>query len=247
MRHSAIRVRRMNRTLELYERLLREYGPQHWWPADSPFEVIVGALLMQQTAWKNVETAIENLRTAGLLGVRPLAEAAVPTIRKHVRIAGLHQTKPTRLRTFCRHLIARSDGDLVRYFSRPTEIVRADLLAQPGVGPETADSILLYAGGHRVFVVDAYTVRIGRRVGLFQTDGYDAAQRHFLEHVPRDVDRYKEFHALLVAHAKSVCRPTPRCDECAVRAICAFGRSRATLHRHSTGTGNRGGRGLPHD
>ncbi|HKW42913.1 MAG TPA: hypothetical protein VJP06_01885 [Thermoplasmata archaeon] len=237
----------MNRTRQVYERLLREYGPQHWWPADTPFEVIVGALLMQQTAWKNVDTAIENLRAAGLLDVRRLANAPVPTIRKHVRVAGLHRTKPSRLRAFCRHLIARSDGDLARYLDRPSAIVRADLLAQPGVGPETADSILLYAGGHPAFVVDAYTVRIGQRVGLFDAYEYDAVQRHFTERIPRDVDGYKEFHALLVAHAKSVCRPTPRCDECAVRAICAFGRSRASSRRHSTVTRSRGGSGLPHD
>src|SRR2546430_1573911 len=134
---------------------------------------------MQQTAWRNVAEAIHNLKRAGLLEVRALASASVPVIRRHVKIAGLYRTKPRRLRDFCRHLLDRSDGDLTRYFDRPTDVVRADLLAQEGVGAETADSILLYAGGKPVFLVDAYTIRIGQRIGLFDTDAYDALHRHF--------------------------------------------------------------------
>ncbi len=216
----------MNRTLEAYRRLLEAHGPQLWWPAETPFEVIVGACLMQQTSWRNVEQAIANLKRAGLLGAHALASAPVAAIRKHVRVAGLYRTKPARLQAFCRHLINRSGGNLARYFARPTEAVRGDLMAQTGVGPETADSILLYAGGHPVFVVDAYTVRIGRRVGLFSTDDYLRVQRHFEEHVPRDVDVYREYHALLVQHAKNVCRPKPRCDECVIRSLCDYGQAR---------------------
>ena len=216
----------MNRARTIFERLLEHYGPQHWWPAETPFEVIVGALLMQQTAWRNVEAAIGNLKAAGLLDARTLADAPLAVIRKHVRIAGLYRTKPSRLKTFCRHLLERSDGDLARYFARPTEAVRADLLAQDGVGPETADSILLYAGGHPVFVVDAYTVRIGGRIGLFETDGYDAVKRYLESHIPHDVARYREDHALLVTHAKTLCRPTPACDECPLQSGCDFGRGR---------------------
>jgi endonuclease-3 related protein len=212
--------------MALYRRLLDAYGPQHWWPAEDPFEVIVGALLMQQTAWRNVAEAIRNLKDAGLLDIQALASATVPTIRKHVRIAGLYRTKPRRLRAFCRHLLERADGDLPRYFDRPTDVVRADLLAQEGIGPETADSILLYAGGHPLFLVDAYTIRIGRRIGFFDTDDYDAVQRHFEARVPRDVEVRREYHALLVAHAKALCRPTPRCDRCPVRALCDFGSAR---------------------
>ncbi len=215
----------MNRALAIFERLRDHYGPQHWWPAETPFEVIVGAFLMQQTAWRNVEAAIANLKTAGLLDVHALAAAPLGMIRRCVRVAGLYRTKPARLRAFCRHLVDRSGGDVSRYFRRPTHVVRADLLAQPGVGPETADSILLYAGGHPVFVVDAYTVRIGRRLGWFGMDGYDAVQRYFEARLPRDVSLYREYHALLVAHAKAICRPTPRCDRCPVRSRCAVGRA----------------------
>lgn len=214
----------MDPTEDAFRRLADRYGPQRWWPAQTRFEVIVGALLMQQTAWANVERSIANLRDAGLLDVHALAAASVPTIRRHVRGAGLYRTKPARLKAFCRHLVAACEGDLDRYFDRPTEEVRADLLAQDGVGPETADSILLYAGGHPVFVVDAYTVRIGTRLGLLHTSEYDAVQRHFERRVPRDLRTYREYHALLVTHAKTLCRPRPRCGECPLLATCAYGR-----------------------
>jgi len=217
----------MDRARAVYERLLDYYGPQHWWPAETAFEAIVGALLMQQTSWRNVEVAIRNLKRARLLEVRALAEAPASIIRPHVRIAGLYRTKPVRLRAFCRHLLNRSGGDLARYFDRPTDEVRADLLAQDGVGPETADSILLYAGGHPVFVVDAYTERIGGRIGLFRTAEYRAIQRYFEQRVPRDLTTYQEYHALLVRHAKTLCRRVnPACAECPVQSLCDFGRRR---------------------
>jgi len=214
----------MEKARRVYERLLDAYGRQHWWPARTDFEVVVGALLMQQTAWANVERALANLRDAGLLDAHALAAASVPRIRRHVRVAGLYKTKPARLKAFCRHLVERSDGDLARFFRGPIEAVRADLLAQPGVGPETADSLLLYAGGHPVFVVDAYTVRIGTRVGLFRSKEYGAVQRYFEDRLPRDVALFREYHALLVQHAKAFCRALPRCASCPLRAMCAYGR-----------------------
>jgi endonuclease-3 related protein len=217
----------MDRARDVYERLLAHYGSQHWWPAETAFEAIVGALLMQQTAWRNVEVAIRNLKRAGLLEVRALAGASVPVIRRHVRVAGLYATKPARLRAFCRHLLDRSGGDLGRYFDRPTDEVREELLAQDGVGPETADSILLYAGGHAVFVVDAYTERIGTRIGLFPIGDYGAIQRYFERRIPRDLATYQEYHALLVLHAKTLCRrANPLCAECPIRSLCDFGRRR---------------------
>ena len=217
----------VHRSVAVYRRLLAHYGPQHWWPAETAFEAIVGALLMQQTSWGNVEVAIKNLKRARLLNVRALAEAPVPVIRRQVRIAGLYRTKPARVQAFCRHLLDRSSGDLSRYFARPTGVVRADLLAQDGVGPETADSILLYAGGHPIFVVDAYTERIGGRIGLFRTGEYHAIQQYFEQRVPRDLATYQEYHALLVRHAKTLCRRVkPACAECPVQSLCDFGRRR---------------------
>src|SRR5207244_9444789 len=124
-----------------FARILAHYGPRGWWPAETPFEAIVGALLMPQTAWRNVATAIRNLKGAGLLEVYALAAAPVAVIRRHVRIAGLHRTKPARLKAFCRHLVEESDGDLAKYFNRQTEVVRADLLAKDGVGPQPSQLI----------------------------------------------------------------------------------------------------------
>ena len=214
----------MDRAGAVYRSLLGHYGPQHWWPARTAFEVIVGALLMQQTAWANVERAIASLRDAGLLGVHALAAASVPVIRRHVRVAGLYRTKPGRLKAFARHLVERCNGDLAAYFARPTADVRADLRSQDGIGPETADSILLYAGRHPVFVVDAYTVRIGTRLGLFTTHRYADVQGFFEARVPRDPERFGEYHALLVVHAKTLCRPKPKCLECPLLDACPFGR-----------------------
>jgi len=210
----------------VFDRLLRRFGPQHWWPANTPFEVVVGALLMAQTSWRNVEAAIDNLRRAGLLDPRALAAAQVRTIRKLVRPAGLHRQKPERLKGFCRHLLRVADGDLVRFFSRDFETVRHELLGLDGVGPETADSILLYAAEFPTFVVDAYTVRIGRRLGWFATDRYDEVKAFFESRLPREVALYREYHALLVAHGKEICRPGPRCDVCPVRNACAYYRER---------------------
>lgn len=214
----------MDRARDVYGRLLEAYGPQHWWPARSSFEVVVGALLMQQTAWPNVERALANLREAGLMDPHALAATSVPRIRRHVRVAGLYASKPARLKAFCQHLVDRSDGDLRVFFRGSTEELREDLLAQPGIGPETADSLLLYAGAHPVFVVDAYTIRIGRRLGLFTTTAYREVQRFFEERLPREVPLFREYHALLVRHAKTYCRARPRCASCPLLRVCAYGR-----------------------
>ena len=211
--------------LEAYDKLLARFGPQHWWPARTRFEVIVGALLMQQTAWRNVEAAIGNLKRAGLLSPAAIAAAPIPELRRHVRIAGLYRSKPHRLRRFCRRLM-EFGGDLDAFFGRPLETVREDLLAQQGVGPETADSILLYASDAPTFVVDAYTVRIAGRLGWSPSDDYHWVKAWFEARVPRDLTTYREYHALLVRHAKEVCRPRPKCAECPLNEMCAYYRTR---------------------
>ncbi len=214
----------MDDALAAYDRLLRRFGPQHWWPAETRFEVIVGALLMPQTAWRNVEAAIGNLRRAGLMSPAAIARASTPALRSHVRVAGLHRAKPRRLKRFCERLMAFG-GDLDAFFARDPAVVRADLLAQEGVGPETADSILLYASETPTFVVDAYTVRIARRLGWIDTERYDEVKGWFESHLPRDLATYREYHALLVAHGKSTCRPRPRCGECPLNERCAYYRT----------------------
>ena len=219
-----------------YERLRARYGPQHWWPAETRFEVIVGALLMAQTAWRNVEAAIRNLKDAGILDPRRIADAPIPRLRELVAPAGLHRQKPWRLKRFCAHLVRVADGDLDRFFDRDLSQVREELLSLDGVGPETADSILLYAARFPTFVVDAYTVRIGRRFGWFRTDSYDSVKSYFESRVPKDVYTYREFHALLVALAKDVCRPQPRCAACVLHDVCPHGRASAPSNRRKTRT-----------
>lgn len=214
----------MDRAVDVYRRLLEHYGPQGWWPAKTSFEVVVGAILMPQTAWRNVEHAIANLREDGLLDLGRLAGSPIGTIRRHVRVAGLHASKPARLQGFCRHVRDMWGGDLDRFLDRDVDDVRRDLLRLPGIGPETADSILLYAGHHPTFVVDAYTVRIGRRIGLFRSRDLRRVKAAFEARVPRGLGTYREYHALLVEHAKARCRPRPRCSGCPLWWICDHGR-----------------------
>ena len=165
---------------------------------------------MAQTSWRNVEASIRSLERAGLLDPRALAAAPIGRIRALVRPAGLYRQKPGRLKGFCKHLLRVADGDVDRFFEGDFETVRRELLGLDGIGPETADSMLLYAGRFPTFVVDAYTVRIGQRLGWFTTDRYDEVKSFFESRVPRDLGRYREYHALLVAHGKQICRPRPR-------------------------------------
>ena len=147
----------------IYRKLSRAWGRQHWWPAETPFEVIVGAILTQNTSWTNVERAMANLRSTGALNVESIRELALPKLEEMVRSSGYFRQKAQRLKNFVAFLDARYGGSLEQMFTSPTEQLRAELLSQNGIGPETADSILLYAGGHEIFVIDAYTRRILER------------------------------------------------------------------------------------
>ncbi len=163
-----------------YRALLRAWGPQDWWPAHSRFEVIVGAFLTQNTAWTNVEKALRELRKAGVLGLEGIRRTPLPELERMVRSAGYFRQKAQRLKNFVRFLDERYGGSLTRMFAHPTPELRGELLALDGVGPETADSILLYAGGHPVFVVDAYTRRILERHGLVSPKaGYEEIRARF--------------------------------------------------------------------
>lgn len=147
----------------IYRKLSRAWGRQHWWPAETPFEVIVGAILTQNTSWTNVERAMVNLRAAAVLSVEGIRQLALPKLEALVRPSGYFRQKAQRLKNFVAFLDARHGGSLEQMFATPAEQLRAELLTQNGIGPETADSILLYAGGHESFVVDAYTRRILER------------------------------------------------------------------------------------
>ncbi len=215
----------MNATLrEVYDRLFDAFGPQHWWPGESPFEVIVGAVLVQNTNWQNVERAIANLRDADLLAPRALFEVPVEELEELIRPAGYFRIKAKRLHSVLEFLVERYDvdrydGSLEAMFATPRDTLREQLLGVHGIGPETADSILLYAGDLPVFVVDTYTYRVMTRHGWIGFDAdYHAIQEFFQDGLPEDVALYNEYHALLVRVGKHYCRKTrPKCDECPLR------------------------------
>jgi endonuclease-3 related protein len=206
------------RLVRLYWRLLARYGPQGWWPARTRFEVVVGAILTQNAAWVNVERALARLRAAGRLS--PAGLAALPPARlgRLIRPSGTFRVKAARLGAFLRHLRRRHGGALGRLLRQPAAALRAELLGVPGIGPETADAILLYAAGRPVFVVDAYTRRILARHRVVPADApYARVQALLTAHLPQDPGLFGEYHALLVRVAKEHCRATPRCRGCPLR------------------------------
>ena len=204
---------------DIYEKLYRHFGPQSWWPAETPFEVIVGAILAQNTNWQNVAKAIDNLKRAKLLSPRKLYSLSRPRLAKLIRPSGYFNIKAKRLKEFLNFLFKNYGGSLKRMFGRPQEDLRKEILAVKGIGPETADSILLYAGGLPVFVVDAYTKRIFSRQKLLNEDTeYHQVQELFTRSLKKDVQLYNEYHALIVRLGKDFCKKTkPKCEICPIK------------------------------
>lgn len=206
------------RLLRLYERLHRRYGPQRWWPARSRFEVVVGAILTQNAAWRNAERAITRLRAAGALDLAAVQGLSPTQLATLLRPSGTFRLKARRLRAFAGHVSRRHRGRLGRLLALPLPSLRAELLGIPGIGPETADAIALYAAGRPIFVVDAYTRRILARHRLLEPDAdYAAVQAFLMGHLPHDPALFNEFHALLVRVGKEHCRTRPRCEGCPLR------------------------------
>jgi len=202
----------------LYRSMFTALGPQGWWPGRARFEVIVGAILTQNTAWTNVTLALANLRRARALTPARLVSLPQDTLAALIRPAGYHNIKATRLRHFLRYLGTRYRLRLDRMFAQQPSRLRRELLAVSGIGPETADSILLYAGRIPIFVVDAYARRIFSRHGLIAPDAdYDDIQALLMGSLQPNAARYNEYHALIVAVGKEFCRPTPRCARCPLR------------------------------
>jgi endonuclease-3 related protein len=206
------------RLLALYLALHRRFGPQRWWPGRSRLEVAIGAVLTQHTAWTGAERAIANLRAAGALSVDGLHALPRARLRRLIRPAGTYRVKARRLRAFLGFLRARAGGRVAALGRQPLGPLRAALLEVPGIGPETADSILLYAATRPVFVVDAYTRRVLARHRIVPPRIRYAALRAVLEgHLPSDPRLFNEYHALLVAVGKAHCRARPRCEGCPLR------------------------------
>jgi endonuclease-3 related protein len=202
-------------TLEyMYRRLLDCYGPQHWWPAEGPFEMMVGAVLTQSTTWTSVEKAIGNLKNAGALSPQALRKLPASELAKLIFPTGYYNAKARKLKALADYLGEYRD-DLDRLFAIDTCRLRRELLGVHGIGEETADSILLYAARRPVFVIDAYTRRVISRVGLATEKGrYADYQRLFMDNLPADSGLYNEYHALLVCLGKNVCRRHPLCQQC---------------------------------
>lgn len=196
----------MPNLIKIYEILLDEFGHQQWWPAETPFEVVVGALLTQQTRWENVEVAIANLKAHGLMTPETLAKANTELIEEYVHVTGFYKQKAERLSLISKHFAANP-----RILQKPIVPLRKELLSLKGVGNETADSIMLYAANKPKFVIDTYTTRMLKCVGIEGT--YCQLQKLFESELPKNVELFKEYHALIVEYAKNFCNKK-RCHEC---------------------------------
>lgn len=222
-------MKKMREILEkVFSLLYSRFGPQHWWPGDGELEIIVGAVLTQNTSWRNVERAIWNLKEAGLLDLDSLHKISVEELAKLIRPSGFYRIKAARLKELIKVLV--DSGGIERFKRMGIQELRGRLLEIDGVGPETADSIALYAFGKPIFVVDAYTRRIFSRLGIFEGSdlSYQEVQRLFMENLDHDVMKFNEYHALLVRLGKTHCtKRDPDCPGCPLKAICSFFKERA--------------------
>jgi endonuclease III related protein len=215
---------------QYYKSLLQQFGPQGWWPARTRLEVILGTILTQNTAWQNVTVAIRRLRKGGFLRWPRLREASTIQIEACLRPAGYFRQKTRTIQSFVKWLDTTHHGSLDALFAQPPQALRNRLLERPGLGPETVDAILLYAGKQPFFVADAYTRRVLSRHGLISPrDGYAAAQQYLHQYLPRDQAIYNEFHALLVETGKRHCkRQAPQCDDCPLENFLSVRERRST-------------------
>ncbi len=205
----------------VYKKLKHQHGRQYWWPANSRFEVMVGAILTQNTAWTNVEKAIANLRSAELLDAKAIVNTKHAKLAKLLKPSGYFNVKARRLKKFCEWYEKNGSYARLRYWS--TAKLRKELLSVYGVGHETADDILLYAFNRSVFVIDAYTRRIFSRLKCVTGDElYDDLRDEFETQLPKSSKLFAEYHALVVQHGKDVCKPKPKCNNCGLSDVCQF-------------------------
>ncbi len=205
---------------QIYQLLFDAFGPQHWWPGQTRVEIITGAILTQNTNWTNVEKALANLKNQNLLDPVKLHNLSTEALARLIRPAGYFNIKAKRLKNFLAWLTRTCDADLAMLDDVPTDLLRPQLLAIKGIGPETADSILLYALDRPVFVIDAYTARILVRHHLIDADAdYHQIQSLFHSNLPEDARLFNEYHALLVRLGKNFCKPNPKCPTCPLNAL----------------------------
>ncbi|MCF8056983.1 MAG: endonuclease III domain-containing protein [Desulfocapsa sp.] len=216
-----MRQEQTNPFLRVYYRLVDHYGPQGWWPGESGIEMIVGAVLTQNTNWSNVEKAIQNLKDAGMLSFSSLQDLSVDLLAEYIRPSGYYNIKARRLKNLLQMIDDEYEGEPTFLFEDSLETSRENLLAVKGVGPETADSILLYAAGKPIFVIDTYTHRVFSRHGLVAEESdYHTLQQEFMDSLPEDAPLFNEYHALIVAVAKEFCaKKKARCSECPLQGV----------------------------
>jgi len=206
--------------MEMFDLLLDYYGPRNWWPAETALEMMVGAILTQNTNWKNVEKAIENLKEKNLISLDALCSVSTAELAQEIRPAGYYNIKARRLKNLINFIVNHYHGDLDTLLGDETRTLRRGLLSVNGIGPETADSILLYAANRPVFVIDAYTHRILSRHGMTEEQvTYQELQELFMDNLPDDSSLFNEFHALIVETGKDFCRKKPSCEECPLARI----------------------------
>ncbi len=206
--------------MNTYRKLYHAYGPRNWWPGETPFEVMVGAILTQNTSWRNVEKAILKLKGRGVLNPKGIHHLKKSELAQLIKSSGYFRVKTDRLKSFINFLFEEYDGDLKRMRKERLEELRKKLLQVKGIGPETADSILLYGLNKPIFVVDAYTKRILLRHGMIsEKASYEEVQKLFMDHLPHNEKLFNEYHALLVHLGKTLCKKAPRCDICPIRSI----------------------------
>lgn len=210
-----------NRFLDIYDLLYKFYGPQGWWPGESSFEMVVGAILTQNTSWSNVRKAIDNLKNDGLLSFKALYALSFDELATRIRPSGYFNIKTKRLKNLLRMIEERYQGELELLFQDDMMSGRANLLSVQGIGPETADSILLYGGNHPLFVVDTYTHRVFSRHQLLADESdYDSIQEVFMSALPEDSRLFNEYHALIVRLGKDYCKKSrPLCENCPLNGV----------------------------
>jgi endonuclease-3 related protein len=215
----------------VYRSLLDQYGPQNWWPAETRFEIVVGAILAQGTAWSNVEKAINQIKSAGAMNPKAIREMDPKLLSELIYSSGYYRTKSVRLKAVTQYLNQRFGDDIDLMKEVDVIQLRQELLGINGIGEETADDILLYVVGLPVFVVDSYTKRIFSRLGIGPEKGsYSLYQTMFMSNLEHDVNLMKEYHALIVQHASKVCRPIPLCTKCYIKNMCGFGSKHQASH-----------------
>lgn len=215
--------------LQIYGRLRKRFGHQNWWPGETPLEVMIGAILTQNTSWTNVEKAISNLKKGNLLNLKDLLKIGEVKLAKLIKPSGYFNQKAKKLKNFARFIKKNFNGSVKGMKRLPLKAMREKLLSVKGIGPETADSMLLYALGKRIFVVDAYTKRILSRIGLCsEHDGYPETQKLFMDNIPGSLRLYNDYHAQLVMLGKSICRKKPNCPDCPLEGLCGHGKALAS-------------------